>query len=145
MAVEIKKVVDFTTILGYDLLTAMKAVASTTPSPVFKEFLEGMVSTIETGGDLVNFLKQKADEAALAYRLERERYNQSISTFSDIYTGLLIAAPLFFVAALALVNMLGGKIGGMSVDLVMALGAYVAIPVLNIAFLLFLQINQPDV
>ncbi len=145
VAVEIKKIVDFTKILGYDLLTAIRAVASTTPSPVFKEFLEGMVSTIETGGDLVSYLKQKGDEANLTYQLEREKYNQNISTFSDIYTGLLIAAPLFFVAALALVNMLGGKIGGMGVDLVMALGAYIAIPLLNIAFLLFLQISQPDV
>ncbi|MBI2575343.1 type II secretion system F family protein [Candidatus Woesearchaeota archaeon] len=145
VAVEIKKIVDFINIFGYDLLTAMRSVASTTPSPSFKEFLEGMVSTIETGGDLESYLRQKADEATTTYQLERQRYNESISTYSDIYTGLLIAAPLFFVAALALVNLLGGTIGGMSVDTVMALGAYAAIPVLNIAFLLFLQVNQPEV
>ncbi|MBI2142608.1 hypothetical protein HYU15_03945, partial [Candidatus Woesearchaeota archaeon] len=85
------------------------------------------------------------DEATSTYQLERQRYNESISTYSDIYTGLLIAAPLFFVAALALVNLLGGTIGGLSVDTVMALGAYAAIPILNIAFLLFLQVNQPEV
>ncbi len=145
VAVEIKKIVDFINIFGYDLLTAMRSVASTTPSQAFKEFLEGMVSTIETGGDLERYLKQKADEATSTYQLERQRYNESISTYSDIYTGLLIAAPLFFVAALALVNLLGGTIGGMSVDAIMALGAYAAIPILNIAFLLFLQMNQPEV
>ncbi len=144
VAVEIKKIVDFINIFGYDLLTAMRSVATTTPSPAMKDFMDGMVSTIETGGNLESFLRQKADEATLVYQLERQRYNQSIATYSDIYTGLLIAAPLFFVAALALVNILGGKIGGLGVDVIMALGAYVLIPVLNAAFLLFLQVNQPE-
>ncbi|MBI3051867.1 type II secretion system F family protein [Candidatus Woesearchaeota archaeon] len=144
VAVEIKKIVDFINIFGYDLLTAMRSVATTTPSPAMKDFMDGMVSTIETGGNLESFLRQKADEATLVYQLERQRYNQSIATYSDIYTGLLIAAPLFFVAALALVNILGGKIGGLGVDVIMALGAYVLIPVLNAAFLLFLQVSQPE-
>ncbi len=145
VGVEVKKIVDFTDIFGYDLLTAIRAVASTTPSLPFKKFLEGMVSTIETGGDLVSYLRQQADEAALTYKLERQRYNETVSTYSDIYTGVLIAAPLFFIAAMALVNMLGGSLGGLGVGTVMALGAYVAIPLMNIAFIVFLQLTQPEV
>ncbi len=145
VGVEVKKIVDFTSIFGYDLLTAIRAVASTTPSIPFKKFLEGMVSTIETGGDLVSYLRQEADEAALSYKLERQRYNETVSTYSDIYTGVLIAAPLFFIAAMALVNMLGGTLGGLGVGTVMALGAYVAIPLMNIFFIIFLQMTQPEV
>ena len=145
VAVEIKKIVDFVKIFGYDLLTAIKSVAATTPSIEFKEFLEGMVSTIETGGDLESYLKQKAQESTTKYQLERQRYNETISTYSDLYTGLLIAAPLFFIATLALINMLGGNIWGMSVDIMMALGAYIVIPALNAGFLAFLQMNQPAV
>ena len=104
-----------------------------------------MVSTVETGGDLDRYLRQEADQAALTYNLERQRYNETVSTYSDIYTGLLIAAPLFFVAAMALVNLLGGTLGGIGVDVVMAVGAYAVIPLLNIAFLIFLQVTQPDV
>ena len=142
---EVKKVVDFTNIFGYDFLTALRTVAATTPSPHFKEFLEGVVSTIETGGDLDSYLRQEADQATLTYNLERQRYNETVSTYSDIYTGLLIAAPLFFVAAMALVNLLGGTLGGIGVDIVMAVGAYAVIPLLNIGFLVFLQLTQPDV
>ncbi|MEK6854056.1 MAG: hypothetical protein AABX60_01855, partial [Nanoarchaeota archaeon] len=65
--------------------------------------------------------------------------------YSDIYTGLLIAAPLFFVASMALVNMLGGTLGGIGVDVVMAVGAYLIIPLLNIGFIVFLQVTQPEV
>ncbi len=144
IGVEVKKIVDFITIFGYDLLTAIKTVAATTPSPNFKEFLEGMVSTIETGGDLDRYLRQEADQAALTYNLERQRYNETVSTYSDIYTGLLIAAPLFFVAAMSLVNLLGGSVGGIGVDVIMAVGAYLIIPLLNIGFLAFLQFTQPE-
>jgi archaeal flagellar protein FlaJ len=145
VAVEIRKIVDFITVFGYDSLTAVKAVAASTPSPAFKEFLEGLVSTVETGGDLDNFLKQKSDEATLTYQLERQRYNEAVGTYSDIYTGLLIAAPLFFIASLTMVNLLGGTVGGMGVDTLMTICSYVAIPVLNLGFIAFLQINQPEV
>ncbi len=145
ICIEVKKIVDFINIFGYDLLTALRTVAATTPSPHFKEFLAGMVSTIETGGDLDRYLRQEADQATLTYNLERQRYNETVSTYSDIYTGLLIAAPLFFVAAMALVNLLGGTLGGIGVDVVMAVGAYAVIPLLNIAFLMFLQFTQPEV
>ena len=144
IGIEVKKIVDFINIFGYDLLTAIRTVSATTPSPQFKEFLEGMVSTIETGGDLDRYLRQEADQAALTYNLERQRYNETVSTYSDIYTGLLIAAPLFFVAALSLVNLLGGSIGGIGVDVVKSVGAYVVIPLLNISFLAFLQFSQPE-
>lgn len=145
VAVEIRKIVDFISIFGYDLLTAVKAVSSATPSPALKEFLEGMVSTIETGGDLDSYLKQKTEETTLTYQLERQRYNESVSTYSDVYTGLLIAAPLFFIASLTMVNLLGGTIGGMGVNTLMAVATYLAIPLLNIGFILFLQLNQPEV
>ncbi len=145
IAVEFKKVVDLINVFGYDLLTAIRTVSASTPNQAFKEILDGMVSTIETGGDLESYLKEKAEEATLTYKLERQKYNESISTYSDIYTGVLIAAPLFFVAALAIINLLGGTIGGFGIEAIMAFGAYIAIPGLNILFLTFLQMNQPEV
>jgi len=145
VGVEVKKIVDFINIFGYDLLTAIRAVSATTPSLVFRKFLEGLVSTVETGGDLVSYFRQEADEAALTYKLERQRYNETVSTYSDIYTGVLIAAPLFFISAMAMINILGGTLGGLGVGTVMALGAYVVIPLLNIGFILFLQMTQPEV
>jgi hypothetical protein len=41
--------------------------------------------------------------------------------------------------------MLGGSVGGFSIDTLIALGTYLVIPVLNIFFIIFLEINQPQV
>ncbi len=145
ISVEIEKVTNYITFFGYDILTALKAVAITTPSEPFKEFIDGFVSTVETGGDLKDYLKQKSSEALLNYRLERQKYVESLGTYSDIYTGVLIAAPLFFVTALSLVSVLGGTIGGMDVNTIITLGTYLVIPGLNLLFLIFLEINQPEI
>ncbi|MBU0980596.1 MAG: type II secretion system F family protein [Nanoarchaeota archaeon] len=145
ISVEIEKVVTFIDLYGYDVMTAIKAVAATGPSPELSEFFSGFVATIETGGDLKSFLRQKADEAMLNYRLERQTYLETISTYTDVYTGILIASPLFFVVALTLVNMLGGKIGGFSISSIMIFGTYVIIPLLNIGFLIFIEATQPEV
>jgi flagellar protein FlaJ len=145
VSVEIEKIVNYVEIFGYDVLTSLKAIASTTPSAQFKDFFEGMISTTQTGGDLKAYLSQKSEEAMMNYKLERQKYTETIATYSDIYTGILIAAPLFFVAALSMVSLLGGKVGGMSVDSVIVLGTYVAIPMMNVGFMTFLAMTQPEI
>ncbi|RMF55012.1 hypothetical protein D6745_03450 [Candidatus Woesearchaeota archaeon] len=141
---EIEKISLYTNIFGYDMITAIQVVLEKTPSPQLKTIFAGFVSTIETGGDLNKFLKQKAEEAALAYRLERQKYLDTISTYSDIYTGVLIAGPLFFIIALSLINVIGGKVGGITIDMLMGIGTYFLIPILNIFFILFLNFTQPE-
>ncbi|MBW2996712.1 type II secretion system F family protein [Candidatus Woesearchaeota archaeon] len=145
VSVEIEKIVNYIEIFGYDVLTALRAVASTTPSYQFKDFFEGMISNTQTGGDLKQYFSQKAEEAMMNYKLERQKYTETISTYSDIYTGILIAAPLFFVAALSLVSLLGGKVGGLDVNIVIVIGTYIIIPLMNVSFLAFLEITQPEI
>ena len=79
------------------------------------------------------------------YAEGQRKYVESLSTYSDIYTGVLIAAPLFFVTALSLVSVLGGTIGGLSVNTIITLGTYLVIPGLNLLFLIFLEMNQPEI
>lgn len=145
VSVEIEKISNLIEVFGYDLVSSMRSVTTTTPSKTLKEFFEGLISTIETGGSLKNYLTQKSKEALLAYQTERQKYVENISTYSDIYTGLLIAAPLFFVSTLSLVSLLGGKVGNMEVSTLISLGTYLIIPVLNILFIVFLELNQPQV
>ncbi len=67
-----------------------------------------------------------------------------MATYSDMYTGILIAAPLLFMTTLAIINVIGGSIGGLSVKTISIAGTYLIIPFLNIIFLVFLSIIQPE-
>ena len=57
---------------------------------------------------------------------------------SELYTGVVISAPLFIVAMLAIMNMIQPTIGGWTIKDLAWLGTYFIIPVLNIGFILFL-------
>lgn len=142
---EIKKIVNYVNLFGYNLSTSLKLVALTTPSKEFREFLNGLVTTIETGGDLKEYLNAKANDAITTYRLERKKYVASLSTYSDIYVGVLIAAPLLFFATLAIIQVLGGTIFGLTIGTISTVGTFVIIPSLNILYLLFINIMQPEI
>ncbi len=145
VAQESERIVRNVDLLGMDLTAALKNVADRTPSKEFKQFLYGFVSNMETGGDLRKYLDNSGKDAMFDYKLKREKYLKSVSTYADIYTAVLIAAPLFFISILSVMSLLGGTIAGLSILDTMKLGVYFLIPSLNVVFLLFLQYTQPKV
>lgn len=140
---ESEKIVRNIDLFGLDETRSIKEVISRTPSASFKEFLQGILSTIKTGGSLELFLKQESEKALFNYRLNREKYTHTLETYADFYTALLIAAPLIFVTILLIINVMGAQLFGFAVPDIIRLGIFVVIPLLNIAFLLFIHSTQP--
>jgi len=131
-------------VLGMDVTSAIKEVSTRTPSLSLKTFFNGVTSTILSGGDLKGYLNDAAKEAMNDYKMKREKYISTLATYADFYVGVLIAAPLFFVSVMSLLAVIGGSLFGMSLPLLMALGIYVIIPMMNIIFILFVHITQPS-
>lgn len=127
-------------VFGEDLTTALKQVAEKSPSDDWSEVLYGIVSTVETGGDLESYIQEKAEEAMFDYNQERQREIEKLSTYASFYTAILIAAPVFLVVILAVMNLLGGTIGGFAIRDLMWLGVHVLIPVINALFVAFLAL-----
>ena len=142
--IEMRKVVNYINVYGYDLSTALKNVAKQTSSKKFANLLNGIATTITTGGDLTLYLNEKAKSILLDYKLRHERYSTIIGMYSDIYTALLIAAPLIFMLLLAVISVIGTSFIGMSAPTLANLGI-VIIVALNIIFLIFLHITQPEI
>ena len=142
---EIKRIMNYVHLFGYNLTTELKSVAETTPSDEFKELLNGMISSIESGGSIKNFLKSKAEDTLIRYRLERKKYVETLGTYTDIYTAILIAAPLLFVIVLVLISIVGSKLGGLEIGFIEKIGTFVVVPALNIGFIIFMNIVQPEI
>ncbi|MBI4020000.1 MAG: type II secretion system F family protein, partial [Candidatus Aenigmarchaeota archaeon] len=128
---------------GMSSVAAIEDASQRAPSESFKHVLDGIHTTISEGGDLVEFLRQMSDKALFDYRLKREKYLQTLSTYADIYTALLIAAPLILLAVLGIIGIIGGDIGGIGVRDMLLLMTFVFIPVVNIAFIAFLESTYP--
>ena len=141
---EIRKVVNQMNIYGYDLTTALKNAMKTSPSKKYTELLNGMITTLVAGGNLALYLQEKSKALLLDYRLRHERYTNLVGIYSDIYTAILIAAPLIFMLLLAIISMTGQTFLTMDVTALANFGI-VAIAILNIIFLIFLQLTQPEI
>lgn len=130
---------------GMSSVDSMKDIADRTPSKEFRQVLLGIVSTTEAGGNIVEYLNEMADKALFDYRIKREKYLKTLSTYADIYTALLVAAPLMMLSLLATMSIIGGSIMGLTIEELMMLITWIMLPVLNIGFLMFIHVTYPGV
>jgi flagellar protein FlaJ len=128
---------------GMSSVDAIKDVADRTPAQSFREVLLGIVSTIESGGNMIEYLHGMAEKSLFDYRIKREKYLKTLSTYADIYTALLVAAPLMMLSMLATMSIIGGSVMGMTIDELIMLITWVLLPVLNLAFLAFIHVTYP--
>ena len=132
-------------VFGMSSVSAIKDVAKKTPSSEFKGVLLGIVSTIEKGGNLVSYLRNMSDAALFDYKLRREKYLKTLSTYADIYTALLVAAPLILLSVLGILSIIGAEILGLSIGDFINLITFIVLPALNTIFLIFIHITYPGV
>ena len=129
-------------VFGMDEISALKQNIERSPSPDFKDVLEGIITTIQSGGSLKSYLMEESGKAMFEYAVKREKYNEVLATYADIYTALLVAAPMIFIVLLAALNIMGGSMFGLTVEELMVFGT-VALAVLNMIFITFLSMTQP--
>ncbi len=142
---EIRRILNYSNLFGYSFSTSLRAVAATSSSYELKELLNGMVATIETGGDLKDYLKDKAEDTLNTYRLEQEKYTQKLETYSDIYTAVMVAAPLLFLVTLTILDKIAPTLGSFSIAQIASVGTYLGIPLVNIVFILFLNLTSQEI
>ena len=127
---------------GMSSVKAIDAVARVSPSPQWKQVLNGISFTISKGGDLPQYLKQMAEKSLFDYRIKREKYLHTLSTYADIYTALLVAAPLMMLSMLGILSVIGGELIGFGIGELIAILTFVILPFLNIAFIAFIHLTS---
>jgi flagellar protein FlaJ len=129
---------------GMSSVNAIVDVAKRTPSPSFRQILSGIQSTIEKGGNLTEYLEEMSERSLFEYRINRENYLKTLSTYADMYTAVLITAPVMMIIVLGIMSVIGGDIMGMAATDLIFLMTWVIVPLLNITFLAFLHTTHPS-
>lgn len=142
--IEIRKLVNHINFHGYDLVSALKLTAKSSPSVKLRGLLDGLATALTSGGNLHNFLDKHADTLMFDYKIEREKYTKASETFMDIYISICIAAPMILLMLFVIMGSTGtiSSFLGLSVKAVGML-IILAIVVLNALFLVFLNMKQP--
>ena len=125
------------TIFGLDVLTAIRHLSETTPSAKLKDFLEDLLSVIESGGDMSEFLSSRVRLYQEEARFEQKQFLTILSMVAESYVTLFVAGPLFLIIIMVVMGMMGG-----SAVLQLSLIIYVVIPIGSLIFIL-LSISSP--
>lgn len=134
VALEFRQVIRDADFFGMDVVTALRHLMETTPSQKMKQFLEDMISIIETGGDLTGFLAGRVRLFQEEARFEQKEFLQFLSLISESYVTLFVAGPLFLIIIMVVMGMMGG-----AAIMQMGLVIYLLLPVGSLIFIILID------
>ncbi|NMA10000.1 MAG: secretion system protein [Methanomicrobiales archaeon] len=128
---EFRRVVRDTDYFGYDLITALRHLQETTPSEKLQEFVQDLISVIESGGDVLAFLETRVRVYQEDARFEQKTFLSTLQMAAESYVVLFVAAPLFLIIVMVVM-------GFVSTAPVMQLSIviYLLVPVGSLFFIL---------
>ncbi len=134
VALEFRQVVRDADFFGLDVVTSLRRLMETTPSQKMKQFLEDMISVIETGGDLTLFLSGRVRLYQEEARFEQRQFLNFLALIAESYVTLFVAGPLFLIIIMVVMGMMGGAAVNQ-----MALVVYALIPIGSLIFIVLID------
>ncbi len=142
VAAEAAMITRDTELLGIDILTAIKKAAQRTPSRRMQDFLQGVVTTATTGGQLKPYFLIKAEQYEKENKLDLAKRIETMGLMAETYVTVVVAFPLFLVIMIAIFTVVGTGGGGMSVVLWAIVG--LMLPALQGVFIWIMMIMAKE-
>jgi len=95
-------------LLGRDIISAIKSNINRTPSEKFKEFLQGAIVTVQSGGALKPYFMSKADQYARENRIEQKQLIESLGIMAETYVTGAVAGVLIVIIIIPLLMLISG-------------------------------------
>ncbi|MDN7024688.1 secretion system protein [Methanoculleus sp. FWC-SCC1] len=131
---EFRQIVRDTDYFGYDMISAIKHLHETTPSDKMRDFLQDMISVIDSGGDVLTFLAARVRTYQEEARFEQKTFLNTLQLAAEGYVTLFVAGPLFIIIIMVVMGFMGtAPIMELSVV------TYMLIPLGSLVFILFID------
>ena len=95
-------------VLGIDVLTAIRNNIERTPSKKFKEFLQGLVVTVTSGGSLKSYFMAKAEQYLIENRQSQKQLMESLGIMAESYVTTAVAGILLLLIVIPLMMIISG-------------------------------------
>jgi len=137
-SVEFQRIVFQMRWFNTDFQTAVTHVVETTPSDELSEFLDDMLSIINSGGDMTTFLKRRHEEAQENAKRKQEEVLDTMELFGEMYTTLNLL-PIGLIVVLVIMSSIGSP-----QTYALTLLVYGLIPLINVAYLIMVSTVKQD-
>jgi archaeal flagellar protein FlaJ len=125
-----------TELLGVDILTAIRNGAQRSPSKRFQDFLQGVVTTATSGGQLKPYFLLKAEQYERENKLAQLQRVETMGLLAETFVTVVVAFPLFLVIIIAIFAIIGGG-GTFMLDILWAIVGLM-IPLSQFGFIFFM-------
>jgi flagellar protein FlaJ len=96
-------------LFGNDVFTALRNARNLTPSDNMEQFIDDLLSVLDSGGDVTSFLRDESDKYMDRAMSEQESFLETLATLSELFIVGFVAAPLFLVVTLIMMSFLGAR------------------------------------
>jgi flagellar protein FlaJ len=107
VAHEFDMVVRDVEVFGNDLFTAIRNARNLTASENMETFLDDMLSVLDSGGNVTEFLRDESDKYMQRSQEEQKRFLETLAMLSEVFIVAFVAAPLFLIITLIMMTFLG--------------------------------------
>jgi len=128
--------------MGRDLVTTLKEAVDRTPSERFAEFIQGIIGTVTSGGNLKLYFLNRSEYYAQQNRVHVKDVLQQMALFSEAYVVVAVALPIFAMIIAVITFWVSGA--GMQLEEIhMYLLVFGGFPIIQIIFSgLFYSLSQ---
>jgi len=127
-----------TELLGLDILTAIRKASQRSPSSKFQDFLQGVVTTSTSGGQLKPYFLVKAEQFEKEDRLEMRKKMETLGMLAESFVTVVVAFPLFLVVIMAIMALISkGSSGTILVLLYVVVGLMIPLSQFGFIFVIW--------
>lgn len=130
-------------VLGMDIITALKDLIERTPPGPYNEMLEGLISTVESGGNLQEYFTATAKVQMEEKKMWLKKMIGSLGIVAEMYTILMIVFPLLSIIMLSIMAIMTPKLAGFDLITLMQLLTYGFVPLFGIIMLIMIDNMVP--
>ena len=132
-------------LLGQDLISTLHAAIQRSPSLKFQEFLQGIITTTTTGGELKPYFFEKTEELIRENRSEQKRFIDALSLLAESYVTVVVAAPLFVIIVLSVLMLINTRSGfTRQAEFMAYLIIFIIIPVIQFFYTYVIRTRSPE-
>ena len=119
------------TLLGKDIISSIRENMHRTPSEKFKEFLQGLIVTVTSGGSLKSFFSAKAKQFMIENRQKQKQTIESLGIMAESYVTAAVAGILLLFIVIPLMMIISGDTSQMILLYIMV---FLIVPLIHLGF-----------
>ncbi|WP_202318783.1 type II secretion system F family protein [Archaeoglobus neptunius] len=124
--------------LGKDLRTALAEAVDNSPSDNFKEFIHGLITIIDSGGDITRYFEERAEFYFERARQDQKSFLEFLGLMAETYITAFVAGPLFLIIIQTVMSVMG-----QTNDVAIFAIIYFVIPIGSFMFAMLIKLLTP--